>query len=1003
MARLLTYPNVFLIDKRSKVLLLLLSVLLLFSTTLLKGQSYNWGNVAMGGGGFVSAVITSKTERNLIYARTDVGGAYRWDNATGTWIPLVDWASVDETGYLGVESIASDPQAPNKVYMLVGISYFNGGKTAILRSTDYGRNFAVTDVSGLFRAHGNGMGRQTGEKLNVDPNNGNILFCGSRANGLFKSTNAGASWARVNALNITTTPNGNGISFVVLDKASSTTGTATRTMFVGVSRTGTNLYRSNDGGATFTAIAGAPTNLMPHRAVLASDRNLYITYANGAGPHGHGSLPEPMDVGQIWKYNTVTGAWTNITPSGFGRAFGGISVDPANSNRIVASSVNTYMFQDNAYGDRVFLSTNGGSSWTDVFARGMDLDPNGNSWVDGHAIHWAGSVEFDPFDTRRVWITSGNGVFRTDDVAATVSVWKFQSRGIEETVPLDAISIPNGPLISVIGDYDGFRHTNITQYAPIHTPRTGTSSGVAYAAMNPNVVLRVGNAMYYSTNMGVSWTACTTNGSKGKVSVSANGNTFLHSPEASSTTYRSTNRGSSWTTVSGLSMGDARTTADPVNSNKFYAYNPSSGVMMVSTNGGASFAASGSPGTGGSKIIRTVLGREGHLWVALYGGGLTRSTNSGQSFTRITSVSAASAVGIGKEAPGRTYPTIYIWGTVSGVTGIHRSIDEGATWTRVNDDAHEYGGPGNGQFVLGDMNVYGRVYMSTAGRGIAYGEPGTGSCTPTAIVAYASVNGGAWQQTSTASLAAGGAVTFGPHPAAGGSWSWTGPGGFTAATREITRTNVQSAQAGNYTATYTNSSGCQSTQVFTISLIGSCTPTTIVAYTRINAGTWQQTSTASLAAGGTVTFGPQPTTGGSWSWTGPGGFTANTREITRTNVQSAQAGSYTATYTNDSGCQSTQGFAITLSGASAARIATVGEAEILEENDLMVYPNPAPGSFNIKEAGSFKYTLRDFSGNVMEQGNGTDEVKLGANLPAGVYIMQIESSKGNKMFRLMKE
>ena len=42
---------------------------------------------------------------------------------------------------------------------------------------------------------------------------------------------------------------------------------------------------------------------------------------------------------------------------------------------------------------------------------------------------------------------------------------------------------------------------------------------------------------------------------------------------------------------------------------------------------------------------------------------------------------------------------------------------------RVNDDAHEFGGPANGQFVMGDVNTYGRVYMSTAGRGIVYAMP----------------------------------------------------------------------------------------------------------------------------------------------------------------------------------------------------------------------------------------------------------------------------------------
>jgi hypothetical protein len=96
--------------------------------------------------------------------------------------------------------------------------------------------------------------------------------------------------------------------------------------------------------------------------------------------------------------------------------------------------------------------------------------------------------------------------------------------------------------------------------------------------------------------------------------------------------------------------------------------------------------------------------------------------NSGASFTTISSVSNCAAVGLGKAEPSSSYHTLYIWGTVGGVTGVFRSIDQGATWLRINDDAHEYGGPGNGQFVIGDMNVYGRVYMSTVGRGIVYGD-----------------------------------------------------------------------------------------------------------------------------------------------------------------------------------------------------------------------------------------------------------------------------------------
>lgn len=42
-------------------------------------EKYAWDNVSIGGSGFVSGLITSKTEPGLMYARTDVGGAYRWD------------------------------------------------------------------------------------------------------------------------------------------------------------------------------------------------------------------------------------------------------------------------------------------------------------------------------------------------------------------------------------------------------------------------------------------------------------------------------------------------------------------------------------------------------------------------------------------------------------------------------------------------------------------------------------------------------------------------------------------------------------------------------------------------------------------------------------------------------------------------------------------------------------------------------------------------------------
>jgi len=72
-------------------------------------------------------------------------------------------------------------------------------------------------------------------------------------------------------------------------------------------------------------------------------------------------------------------------------------------------------------------------------------------------------------------------------------------------------------------------------------------------------------------------------------------------------------------------------------------------------------------------------------------------------------------------APGRKYPAIYLIGTLqANEQAVFRSIDRGASWTRINDDQHQYG---TQVVVTGDPRVYGRVYLGTNGRGILYGDP----------------------------------------------------------------------------------------------------------------------------------------------------------------------------------------------------------------------------------------------------------------------------------------
>jgi len=746
-------------------------------------DNYTWGNVVFEGGGFVDGIIPSHTQAGLVYARTDVGGAYRFDSVSGKWIPLMDWVSEQNLGLLGTEAIALDPSDPAKLYILCGTSYFSKGKTMILRSSDYGATFDTVNVTAQFPAHGNGRGRQAGEKLAVDPKNGAILYCGTRISGLFRSTDSGKTWTLVagtKTLSGSNITNDIGISYVVFDTTSGTANGGTKSIYVGVGSSSGSLYKSIDGGVSFTAVSGAPAQ-MAMRAVLVNG-NLYGTYSLGEGP-------DKQSGGSVWKYAIGAGTWTNITPKtdsgfayasgheGYGYAFGGITVDPQNSSRFILSTEASYG-GNNAWvdgkgnaGDIFFLSENGGTSWKILNPWGAatpTVSPNGNNWISGGNIHWASTIEFDPFNNKKVWVGSGNGIFRTDDVTAAVPLWLFQSRGIEETVPMDIVSVPGGPLVTAIMDYDGATYDDILTSTPAHPHPIGSDNSLGYAALvggflrsgrvtdysvSPSVTYDV---LYHSTDSGRTWTPTDTSslpGSAGSLAMSADGRVYLLRPSnlhngknaSSSIFYRSADAGKTWTAVTSLNTQNGRMVADQVNPAKFYIMPEGYiGDFYTSSDTGKTFVKIStiknpnynySPASSG--MLRTSPSSDGDLWICLdeeqiwnksgySANGLAHSIDGGATWTYINTMDGCLSIGLGKAAPGASYYTLYMWGGANGgARGIYSSIDKGQTWTRINDDQHQYGGPANGKFVMGDLNTYGRVYMSSAGRGIVYGNIGT--------------------------------------------------------------------------------------------------------------------------------------------------------------------------------------------------------------------------------------------------------------------------------------
>jgi xyloglucan-specific exo-beta-1,4-glucanase len=727
---------------------------------------YSWRNAEIVGGGFVPGIIFNQSEPGLVYARTDIGGAYRRDGRRGRWLPLLDWVDWDHWGYTGVISLATDAVEPDRLYLAVGtytIPSWDPNNGAILRSRDRGRTFQVSPLP--FRLGGNMPGRGIGERLAIDPNRNNILYFGVRGGyGLWRSTDHGATWARVESFgnpgNFVPDPNDTsgysgdnlGVLWTVFDRRTGSRRRPTGTIYVGVADKDNMLYRSTDAGVTWSRVPGQPTGYLPHKAVFDHTTGyLYLATSDTAGPYDGGK-------GDVWRLDTGTDTWTLISPvpSGDGGdyfGYSGLTIDRRHPGTLMVAT------QISWWPDVIFFrTTDGGATWTRAWDFGAypervnryDIDISAAPWLTWNStpalpeqapkLGWmTESVEIDPFDSDHFLYGTGATIYGahnlTDwDSGGTVHI-SVSVKGLEECAVLDLISPPSGAhLLSAVGDVGGFVHTDFdtatTMYA---NPTISTTTSLDFAELRPSVVVRVGNNGQGSPHFGIStdggtgWQPAGTEPSGvsngGTVAVNADGTRVVWSPEGLAVSY-STDSGATWTAAAGVPAG-ATVESDRVDPRRFYAF--SAGTFYASTDGGATFSASlasGLPAEGNVRFT-AVPGHRRDLWLA--GGktglayGLWHSTDAGASFTRLSTVDEADAVGFGRAAPGQRYPALFTTARIGGVRGIFRSDTGGRGWVRVNDDRHQYAW--TGQAITGDPRVFGRVYLATNGRGIIVGEP----------------------------------------------------------------------------------------------------------------------------------------------------------------------------------------------------------------------------------------------------------------------------------------
>lgn len=719
---------------------------------------YAWKPVAIVGGGFVDGIAFHPAVPGLAYARTDMGGAYRRDTAAGPWQPLLDHLPLADVNLMGVESLAVDENDPDALYLACG-TYTNPAvpNGAVLRSHDRGRSWRRTDLP--FKLGGNEGGRGNGERLAVDPNDGRVLYLGSRLTGLWRSSDAAQSFQRVDAFPDSAwrrdasdgaPPSWGGsdgkatINFVLFDASSGTRGQPSRTIYAGVSVVGRpSLWVSRDAGTSWRPVPGAPTQHRPMRAALAGDGRLYIAYASDPGPHR-------MKDGSVWRFDPGPQSWADITPERpsttqpFGYAT--VAVDATNPQRLLASTAGR------GAGDQLFRSTDAGASWQPLFPVAK-FDAAAAPYVADTPVHWMYDVKINPANPDHALFTTGYGGWETLDLTQAdkgrPTHWRVMATGIEETVALALHSPTKGvPLVTAIGDYSGFVHGDLDTPAPGNPkpPFFGNTHDVTGAEAAPEVIVRIGHprdggkTLGYSLDGGASWrepkTAPEGKTGDGFIAVSADGKAWVWTPKGG-TPHVSHDRGDTWTAVKGLPAG-TRVIADRVNPRRLHAIALFDDQLFASDDAGLSFtakplalpdgpidhAAVGSHNRsnrgddrGGQDRLYATPGREGDLWLAAFHG-LYRK--EGRGFKRLPAVSQIHAFGFGRAAPGSSAPALYLVGTVAGQYGVFRSTDGAASWQRINDDAHQWG------LILqisGDPKVFGRVYVGTHGRGVQYGDP----------------------------------------------------------------------------------------------------------------------------------------------------------------------------------------------------------------------------------------------------------------------------------------
>ena len=343
-------------------------------------EALSWNQLGPGNiGGRIRSIVLHPTDANIIYIGSVSGGVWKTTNGGTSWFPLKD-----NMENLAVCSMVMDPTNPNVLYAGTGEGYFNVDAIrgeGIFKTTDAGATWnrlSSTANSNFYYVN----------KLMIDQST-NVLYAGTRK-GLYSSTDGGNSFT-----GRLTGPGGSDIHCMDVEIAYTSPSTVYATF--GLFNDAV-IYRSTDGGTSFNSNLVQSGQGRIELATSASNPQVAIASFCDLSTNGVSLMAETTDGGDNWFTMTVPGpSFSGATNYAGTQAWYDniLYIDPTNPNVIFAGGIDFWK------------STNFGSAWTQK--SNWYVQAGAPPYV--HADHHA--VAFNPGNANIMFLGTDGGIFKS--------------------------------------------------------------------------------------------------------------------------------------------------------------------------------------------------------------------------------------------------------------------------------------------------------------------------------------------------------------------------------------------------------------------------------------------------------------------------------------------------------------------------------------------------------------------------------------------------------------